>query len=145
MGRRRGDGRGWAALAVLGALVTPDGAQGQTVPALREHRWKHRLVVVLAPDSAHAAYRTQMAELARHREALGERDVRVIPAPADDARTRTLRRQLAVPDGEFRVVLVGKDGLPKLRRRAPLAVDELLRTIDGMPMGAAEARRRAGR
>jgi hypothetical protein len=71
--------------------------------------------------------------------------VRVIPAPADDARTRTLRRQLAVADGEFRVVLVGKDGLPKLRRRAPLAVDELLRTIDGMPMGAAEARRRAGR
>ena len=86
-----------------------------------------------------------MAELARHREALTERDVRVRPALAADAQARTLRQQLAVPDGEFRVVLVGKDGMPKLRRRAPLAVDEVLRTIDGMPMGAAEARRRGGR
>jgi hypothetical protein len=145
MGRRRGNGLGWAALAVLGALAAPGGAEAQSVPALREHRWKHRLVIVLASDSTQAAYRAQMAELARRREALTERDVRVMPALADDARTRSLRRQLAVPDGEFRVVLVGKDGLPKLRRRAPLAVDELLQTIDGMPMGAAEARRRAGR
>jgi hypothetical protein len=86
MERRRGNGLRWAALAVLSALATPGGAEGQTVPALREHRWKHRLVVVLAPDSTLAAYRTQMAELARHREALTVRDVRVMPALADDAR-----------------------------------------------------------
>ena len=52
MGRGRGHGIGWVALAALGAFVAPGGADGQTVPALREHRWKHRVVVVLAPDSA---------------------------------------------------------------------------------------------
>ena len=145
MGRRRGHGLGWAVLAAVGALATPEWAAGQTVPALREHRWKHRVVVVLAPDSTLPAYRAQMAELARHRASLTERDVRVLPALAAEAQSRTLRRQLAVPDGEFRVVLVGKDGMPKLRRRAPLAVDELLQTIDGMPMGAEEARRRGSR
>ena len=146
MRRRRGSGFRWAALAALGALgalAAPRRVDGQTVPALREHRWRHRIVVVLAPDSTLPTYRTQMAELARHREALTERDVRVLPVLAADPQSRILRRQLAVPDGEFRVVLVGKDGMPKLRRRAPLAVDELLQTIDGMPMGAAEARRRA--
>jgi hypothetical protein len=145
MGRRRGHGLGWAALAALGVLTTAERAEGQTVPALREHRWKQRVLVVLAPDSTLPAYRTQMAELARHRTSLAERDVHVLPALAHEAQSRTLRRQLAVPAGEFRVVLVGKDGMPKLRRRAPLAVDELLQTIDGMPMGAAEARRRGGR
>ena len=143
MRRRWGSGFRWAALGALGALAAPRRVDGQTVPALREHRWRHRIVVVLAPDSTLPTYRTQMAELARHREALTERDVRVLPVLAADPQSRILRRQLAVPDGEFRVVLVGKDGMPKLRRRAPLAVDELLQTIDGMPMGAAEARRRA--
>jgi hypothetical protein len=38
MGRRRGNGFGWAALAALGALVNPDGAKRQTVPALRVER-----------------------------------------------------------------------------------------------------------
>ena len=145
MGRRRGIGLGWAALAALGAAATPERADGQTVPALREHRWKQRVLVVLAPDSTLPAYRTQMAELARHPASLTERDVRVLPALADEAASRALRQQLAVPAGEFRVVLVGKDGMPKLRRRAPLSVDELLQTIDGMPMGAQEARRRSGR
>jgi len=41
-------------------------------------------------------------------------------------------------------VLVGKDGGAKLDRRTPLAVETLLETIDGMPMGAAEARQRRG-
>ena len=145
MGRRRGHGLGWAALAAFGALTTAERAEGQTVQALREHRWKERVLVVLAPDSTAPAYRAQMAELARHRTSLAERDVRVLPALADAAGSRALRQQLDVPAGEFRVVLVGKDGMAKLRRRAPLAVDELLQTIDGMPMGAAEARRRGGR
>jgi hypothetical protein len=129
-----------AAIVALAAVAS--GADAQTVPALQEHRWKHRVVVVLATDSALPAYRTQLAELARHREALAERDVRVVAPPASDELAGRLRRQLGVADGDFRVVLVGKDGGAKLRRRAPLTVDELLRTIDGMPMGAAEARRR---
>jgi hypothetical protein len=129
------------AAAIVG-LAAAGAADAQTVPALQEHRWKHRVVVVLAADSALPAYRTQLAELARHREALAERDVRVLAPPASDPMAGQLRRQLDLADGEFRVVLVGKDGGAKLRRRAPLTVDELLRTIDGMPMGAAEARRR---
>jgi hypothetical protein len=52
------------------------------------------------------------------------------------ARTRTLRRQLGVPDTGFAVVLVGKDGGVKLRRRTLLSADVVLGTIDAMPMMA---------
>jgi hypothetical protein len=40
------------------------------------------------------------------------------------------------------VALVGKDGGVKLRRRTLLPAETVLGTVDAMPMGAAEARRR---
>ncbi|WP_302480229.1 DUF4174 domain-containing protein [Sphingomonas bacterium] len=44
-----------------------------------------------------------------------------------------------MPPGDFQVVLVGKDGHEALRRRGPLPIAALQKTIDAMPM------RRAGR
>ncbi len=135
------------ALLALGAWAAPR-AGAQTVPGLREHRWRHRVLVVFAPASGPAAdrlYRDQLAEFARLGDALKERDVVVLPVAAGDAPAGGgLRRQLGIPDGAFAVALVGKDGTVKLRRRTLLSADRVLDTVDGMPMGAEEARRRRG-
>lgn len=163
-----------AALVALGlaagapAAAVAQGARDQRASrdalrdALRPHRWKHRVLVVVAPTADLPAYREQLTRLADATPALRARDVRILPVlgaaststpgrPAElalptlsPARQRAVRRQLGVADGEFRVVLVGKDGGAKLDRRTPLATETLLETIDAMPMGAAEARRRAG-
>jgi hypothetical protein len=142
-----------AALVLLAALArAPAPAGAQAVAALRDYRWKQRVLVVFAPDAAAPAYQAQRAELARHAADLAARDVRVLfvldaPPPGDTsaeppARARALRRALGVPGAEFRAVLVGKDGGVKRRSRAPLTADALRATIDGMPMGRDEARRR---
>lgn len=135
--------------AVLALAAVATRAPAQPVPALRDHRWEHRVLVVFAPtgNAARGPYRAQVGEFARHADALAERDVVVLDFPpgADPGRAATLRRQLGVAGGAFGVVLVGKDGEVKLRRRALLSAERVLATVDGMPMGAAEARRRRGR
>jgi hypothetical protein len=136
-----------------GAASAPAGAQpGRPVPALRDYRWTKRVLAVFAPPAgapAESTYRAQRDEFARYAAALGERDLVVLdhPAGAAPGRVRALRQQLGVPGEGFAVVLVGKDGTVKLRRRALLTAERVLATVDGMPMGAAEARarrRRAG-
>lgn len=146
--------------AVARAAGGQDAGPGAMREFLRAHQWKHRVLVVFAPAGDSPAYRAQAAALGDAAAALDARDVRVLAvsgaalpeplarsavtlAPLPEAEQRALRRQLGVADGEFRVLLVGKDGGVKLRRRTPLSVERLLAVIDGMPMGAAEARRRA--
>jgi hypothetical protein len=132
-------------LVAAAAAAAAAEAGAQTVPALREHRWKRRVLVVLAPAAgspAEPTYRAQRAELARAAGLLAERDVLVVDVADAAGAARTLRRQLGVPAGAFAAVLVGKDGGVKLRRRTLLRADVVLSTIDAMPMGAAEARRR---
>jgi hypothetical protein len=135
--------------AGLALVLAARPAPAQPVAGLRQYRWERRVVALFAPASGapaadSAAYAAQRRELARSAELLGERDVIVLhfPPDADPARAAELRRQLRVPGPGFAVVLVGKDGGVKLRRRTLLTADRLASTIDAMPMGAAEARRR---
>jgi hypothetical protein len=139
-------------LVVGAARAAPPRARPgpQPVPALDEYRWRRRLLVVFAPAAgapAESLYLAQRREYARAAAVLAERDVTVLAvgADADAARARTLRRRLGVPAAGFAVVLVGKDGGVKLRRRALLGADEVLATVDAMPMGAVERRRRDAR
>jgi len=47
--------------------------------ALRAHRWKHRVLVVLAPAADLPAYREQLLRIADATPALRTRDVRILP------------------------------------------------------------------
>jgi hypothetical protein len=52
---------------------------------------------------------------------------------------QAIRRDLDRPeDGDFAMVLIGKDGTVKLRAAEPVVADELFAIIDGMPVRAAE-------
>jgi hypothetical protein len=139
-----------AALAAASALVAaaaarPAPAGAQPVPALDAYRWKRRVLVVLAPAAGapgDSTYQAQRREFARYAEALAERDLVVLDLAPADPRAGALRRQLDLPGSGFGVALVGKDGGVKLRRRALLPAERVLATVDAMPMGAEEARRR---
>ena len=52
--------------------------------------------------------------------------------PAADA--SALRARFEVPSDGFAVILVGKDGLEKLRGTAPIEMAKIFETIDAMPM-----------
>jgi hypothetical protein len=120
---------------------------------LDRYRWRSRVVVLFAPSAGTPAYAEQRAALADEADALRARDMMVVSAFADgsgavDGRplapgaAATLRRRLRAPADGLTVLLVGKDGGTKLRRRAPVAPGDLFALVDGMPMGRVEARER---
>ena len=124
-------GLGLAALAAGAAMAGP----------LDAYRWRSRVLVLSAPDAADADLRAQRAALDPMRGGVTERDLVVLEAVGDTAEARALRAQLALPAGEFRVVLVGKDGGAKLAAAAPIPPQKLFSTIDAMPMRRGEKER----
>jgi hypothetical protein len=131
------------------AMTTADSADFD----LDRYRWRSRVVVLLAPSAATPEHAEQRASLAVAAEALRARDMVVVSVFADGSGTvegrplapgaaTRLRRRLRAPADGLTVLLVGKDGGTKLRRRAPVRPDDLFALVDGMPMGRVEARRR---
>jgi hypothetical protein len=116
---------GLAAYLAEGCAGVP--AAGLALPDLAAHQWRHRVLVIDAPESATEDYRRQLAWLDAAKAGLPERDVHLV--------TRT-----GAP--AFRVRLVGKDGGVKLDQGTPVESAMLFALIDAMPMRRAE---RAGR
>lgn len=118
--------------------------------AMNIYRWKHRPLLVFAPDGTDPDLQRQRAILDGDTAGLRDRDMvvnyvvgntieaRLGPAPGLDA--AELRRRFGVPQDEFRAILVGKDGGSKLVGREPLTVSRLFSTIDAMPMRRDEMR-----
>lgn len=121
-------GFGLAVLTLGAAMAGP----------LDAYRWRSRVLVLSAPDPADADLRAQRAALGPIRGGVAERDLVVVVAIGDTPEARALRAQLSLPAGEFRAVLVGKDGGAKLTAAAPIPPQKLFATIDAMPMRRGE-------
>ena len=99
----------------------------------------HRLVVVVGrPDDPRVQAQTAM--LARAQAALTERDVIVQSLSPEAARRDRVDLGVASTTA-FEVLLIGKDGGVKLRRRGPVDPAELSSLIDTMPMRQQEMKR----
>ena len=119
---------------------------------LSNHRWQHRLVIVLTDQPTNAAYVQQLQELQRDEAALTERRILVyqsIPqqyriglGDEDWAQSSSIYEQYKRSDTPFEVLLIGLDGGVKLRRTEPVAQADLFSLIDQMPMRQAEMRRK---
>ncbi len=122
---RGGIGAGMMALTLLAAAPSP-----------------HRLVVVVAaPGDPRAARQHGMLE--RDADALRERDV-VVRELTPEAALRERPELGTTARTTFEVLLVGRDGGVKLRRRVPVAASEITALIDTMPMRRSEMRREGG-
>ncbi len=62
--------------------------------------------------------------------------------PGPGLTAQALRTRYAIKSGEFRALLVGKDGGVKLSSPTPLSSGTLFLTIDAMPMRRDEIRQR---
>ena len=129
-----------ATLIGLGLAALTAGAA--TAGPLDAYRWRSRVLVLSAPDSDDPDLRAQRAALGPMRGGAAERDLVVLEAVGDGAAARALRAHLSLPAGEFRAVLVGKDGGAKLTEAAPIPPEKLFATIDAMPMRRGEIRGR---
>ncbi|MCJ2083228.1 DUF4174 domain-containing protein [Methylobacterium sp. J-090] len=127
-------------LLLLGVVLASSPASAAEDP-LALHRWKARIVVISAPGPDDPLLARQRALLAAVPEGVRERDLVVLEAVGASAGARSLRARLGLPDGAFRVVLIGKDGGAKRNAATPLPAETLFATIDAMPMRRDEMRR----
>ena len=111
-------------------------------------RWQNRLVVFSGEDENATR---QKALALDSRAGHLERNLLVIHLEEDTAtvvvgettalpESELFRQRFAMPDGAFEVVLVGKDGGVKERRKTVFETQELFGIIDAMPMRMREMR-----
>ena len=101
-----------------------------------------RVFVVSAPTASDPKLLLQDHDLASFSAEMDDRDLVVVHVIGDqvgDTRADRLdaaivRRAAGLVTARFGVVLIGKDGGVKLRSDVPIAVGELFRVIDAMPM-----------
>lgn len=104
---------------------------------LSPYREKNPLLMIFAPFADEARYKWMLGELDRHSDAVRERGLQVfrILERGDNWQGDTqmhislaaaLRRRYSVFDGQFLVVLVGKDGFLRYRGDSEVAVEEIL-------------------
>ncbi len=114
---------------------------------LDAYRWQHRLLLVFASDSSDASLLAQNLALASVAEGMQERDLLLLsihPGGSENFTASTcarLYRRFGVAEGDFSVMLIGKDGGEKYRANQPILPELLFGLIDAMPMRQSEMRK----
>ena len=101
-------------------------------------KWKNRVLLLFAPDSAEANFVQQLADIRSRSQALHDRDLLVFTSTDSDQPAALLRERFKISAHEYTLILIGKDGTEKLRKHTAVPADEVFKLIDSMPM------RRAG-
>lgn len=136
----------WLACLATAVSLAPAGGAA----AMSEYKWKYRPLVVFAASGTDANLVRQRQIVTSLRPAFIDRQMVVIYvagatvsaelAPPPRLSADALRQRYGIAAGEFKAVLVGKDGGVKLTSSKPFSAQTLFRTIDAMPMRADEVR-----
>lgn len=129
-----------AALVAASAFATPDDLR--SVSAMEKH---NRVLLVFAPGLNDARLTAQRREVDGAALAMSERDVLLVQVAGDqvigahDAADK-LRRRYKVGAGDYRTLLIGKDGNTAMSIVGPISAAHLSERVDVMPMRQDEIR-----
>lgn len=104
---------------------------------LSQYRWKHRILIIFAPEASHEAYRVFDESLTRRSEDVLDRNL-IVFRVFEDGEGQDLRRRFRPKPGGFTLILIGKDGGVKLRGEHGADLQDIFDLIDSMPMRKAE-------
>ena len=114
------------------------------------YQWQNRLLLVFAPSPEHEEVEAQQQLLEGQEAELRDRDLLIAYLFQEEGRIEdktlsaedvtTLRERYGVGEGDFIVLLIGKDGTAKERLEEPTQPADLFATIDAMPMRQREMR-----
>jgi hypothetical protein len=125
---------------------------------LRAMRGCYRALLVFAPALDNPQLSDEFNQLKAHAPELKSRSLLYVPIvpeghnqPIPGSRVPTarlsedelaaMRHRFKVEPADFLVILIGKDGEEKLHSQTPVAVEQIERLIDSMPMRKSEMRR----
>ena len=115
-------------------------------------RWQNRIVILRADSNENESLRQQIAILKSNKKGLEER--KLVVFQNTEGKTTNIHnnneavnlsqyilKTLQSMSGDFKLLLVGLDGMVKLRSEKTVSVTELFDVIDSMPMRQAEQAR----
>jgi len=136
----------------------PTGACPAQPNTLRAMRNCYRALLVFSPALDNPQLTEEFNQLKAHAPELKSRSLLYVPIvpeghnqPIPGSRVPTarlsedelaaMRHRFKVEPADFLVILIGKDGEEKLHSPTPVAVEQIERLIDSMPMRKSEMRR----
>jgi hypothetical protein len=121
----------------LAAVSLLSASAAASAGPLDSYRQKARPVVVFGEED-NPDFRRQIEIFNRASVGFRERDIVLIPVSTRGGK-QDLRALFRVEPEDFQVLLIGKDGGVKLRRREIVNPQEIFRLVDSMPMRRLEA------
>lgn len=109
-----------------------------------QQQLRDRVLIVFAPDHSSQLYKQQLKVLKNNHEGMIERDIvfysifdlsGIDPEknPLSESKVDSIRRVHQVPNADFTVLLIGKDGTEKMRSHKVVSAQELFALVDAMP------------
>lgn len=122
---------------------------------LDQYQLKNRVLLVFAPTPEDVRYEEQTAEIEADEDGARERDLLVFgifergPSFAEDRaisqeESVRARERFGVPESEFGLRLIDKNGTEILRSSEPVPTDDVFQAIDATDLRWEEARQQAG-
>jgi len=119
-----------------------------TAQDLKQHQWKHRVLIVQTEDESHPLYKDQLKELEGDNKSLSNRKIVLYEITSSQFRVtnyadNTISKWSDVepnflkklPENKsFTITLIGLDGGVKMNRNELISIEELFELIDAMPM-----------
>ena len=120
---------------------------------LTQFQWKNRLLFLFAPDGNNTLLKNLRNQIMAQKAEVEDRDLIVFEVPAQGSslmnttpisrrQADSIREHFAVPQTTFTLILIGKDGGIKLRRKDQIDIGEVFELIDSMPMRKNEMRQK---
>ena len=116
---------------------------------LNEYRWENRLLLIFDEHASGELFQDQEAALLSDIAGLIDRDLKVFLIRPNQQvldliqqTSHKIKEDLyagyKIPNRQFTVILIGKDGTVKLKEQTPITNQKLFAIIDAMPMRQAE-------
>ena len=120
---------------------------------LTKFQWKNRLLFLFAEDANDPFFKDLQSQIMAQKAEVDDRDLIVFELPAkgparmgakplDQQQADSLRNHFGIPNDTFSLILVGKDGGIKLKRRDQVDLREVFGLIDSVPMRQREMRQK---
>lgn len=120
---------------------------------LTQFQWKNRLLLLFAPDGDHPLFKKWKSDVDAQKAEVKDRDLVVFDVfegtqsrmnlkAINQKAVDSLRKRFAVPRGDFKVILIGKDGGVKFQGDNQADLKKIFDLIDAMPMRQNELRQK---
>lgn len=118
---------------------------------LNSYKGKNRLILLFAEANSSSILDAQLSEFSQDEAGIADRDLKIFIIKGNsvtdpqgqvyyEAQPEVLRRNFRINDGRFRMILLGKDGGPKMANRRFVTNSEVFGLIDSMPIRQQEMR-----